>query len=294
MPRRPASPPAAQPTAAALPAADLIRAALIRAPLIGAVLAAGLALGAPAAAQSPAAAAIAPQAGPGQARTFSYAVDWGPLPLAEVTLSLEPSADGLTAAARGASLGVAAMFSRFEVEQSSAYGPEGVLHEARGRFSGRESLRRVRWDGDGAAEVLTAQEARRDPGPLTPIPAAEMADTVDPAFPVVDALNRVAQGQGCGGTWRVFDGVRRMNITLTDEGPDTLTADRDWTYAGPARRCRLSFERVGGFPPPKPDAPAERDYARLLWIAELPEGPAPVRLEVSWPLGVAVGRIDLR
>lgn len=279
MPRRPASLIPAHPIGARLP---------------GAVLAAGLALGAPAAAQSPAAAAIAPEAGPGQARVFSYAVDWGPLPLAEVTLSLEPSAEGLTASARGASLGVAAMFARFEVEQSSAYGPDGVLHEARGRFSGRDSLRRVRWDEAGAAEVIAAEEARRDPGPLTPIPEAEMADTVDPAFPVVDALNRVAQGRGCGGTWRIFDGVRRMNVTLTDEGEDLLTADRDWTYAGPARRCRLSFERVGGFPPPKPDAPAERDYARLLWIAELPEGPAPVRLEVSWPLGVAVGRIDLR
>lgn len=247
-----------------------------------------------AAAQGPAAAAIDP-AQRGAERSFAFKVDWGPVGLAEVTLDLTETPDGgAMARASGASLGLAAMFSRFTVDQNVTYTPDGhSLYVSQSRFGDTESRRVVRFPADAPPEVVEHHDPR-PPEPLTPIAPDQMTGAVDPAFPVRDALRRVEAGQGCGGVWRTFDGVRRMDITLIDEGPDMVEADRDWTYGGPALRCRLRFERIGGFPPRASDAPAETDYDRVLWIADLPDGAVPVRLRVSWPLGYATGRIDLR
>jgi hypothetical protein len=132
------------------------------------------------------------------------------------------------------------------------------------------------------------QEAR------TPIPEGELDNVLDPGAAFLALVDQVGRGEGCGGSWRLFDGVRRMNLQVVDEGREQLAADRPWTYEGPARRCRLRLSRVGGFPVDSPREAPEEAYDRILWIAPMPEGATPVRLSVDWPLGRAVGRIDLR
>lgn len=83
---------------------------------------------------------------------------------------------------------------------------------------------------------------------------------------------------------------------MSPAGSDRLDADRDWTYSGEAVRCVMRFRRVGGFPVERTGwTQEEDDVTRHVWFARLDDGRyGPVRMRVSWPLGYATARIDLR
>ncbi|MEC9435695.1 MAG: hypothetical protein VYD87_22545 [Pseudomonadota bacterium] len=283
-----------------------------------AALAVALSLGpghGPAAAQqaTPAAAPAAPAL---RDQRLSFRLDWGPAQLARIDLRLLDDGARRVAEAQGAPEGVGGVFADFELRQRGEIRADGARRfDARSRFGDEASTRAVRWGGpDAAAEVLDAGPPPE--APLTPIPPGEMSGAVSPAEAALAMLDQAAAGEGCGGLHRMFDGVRRLNMTVIDEGPDRLEADRDWTYSGPAHRCRIRFERIGGFPAEDDDAAAppargrgdrdgpsgfgrsrsrtaESDYDRLLWLAPLPGGMAPVRLRIEWPLGYVTARIDL-
>lgn len=220
---------------------------------------------------------------------LSYSVEWGPVALAEVRFVLQRGA-GVTALDAGAAtVGAADAFAGFAMQQAVRYrGPGDTLYVAiMDRGDGPEQ-RLVAWEGGVPVRV----EAPLPEEELTPIPEGEMAGTVDPAFPWLDTLDRLDAGQGCGGTYRVFDGIRRLDVTVIPAGPEALEDDRGWTYEGPAVACRLAFRRVGGFPVERETV--ESDYSRTIWFAEIGGGHVPVRLSVEWPLGYATARIDLR
>ncbi len=246
----------------------------------------------PAAAQGPAHASTRP-AGPVEgARDLLYHLDWGPVALGEFRVRHEPGETGaLTIEAR--SKGLASMlfdFTLTEATRREAGG--GRRFTINGAFGDEDYDRLVTWDPGQAPQV--EHRAGAPDEELTPVPAAALPRSVDPAAAVLAVLDQVKAGEGCAGEWAIYDGVRMMALTVRDEGLDEVEADRDWTYAGPARRCRLGIERMGGFPVDDERETEEADFSRLLWIAEMDGRPTPVRLQVSWPLGFATGRIDLR
>ncbi len=233
--------------------------------------------------------APAPAVASDTSRTLSYAVEWGPVPLAEVRFALTTAGPLTQFDAHAWSTGAADVFSSFEMRQSVRYSfPEKRVYVSAGSFGGDPKVRIVGWEG---AEVV-----RTDVPPpeeeLTPIPAGETVGTVDPAFPWLDTLARLDGGESCDATYRVYDGTRRMDITLSGLREEVLEADRGWTYAGPAVACRLTFRRIGGFSIDR--EVEEQDYERVIWFARIDGAFAPVRLRVEWPLGYATARIDLR
>ena len=245
---------------------------------------------APVAAQGPAAAST--QAGGETSRDLLYHLDWGPVALGEFRVRHEPGEAGaLTIEAR--SRGLASMLFDFTLTEATRRQPDGGRRfTMNGEFGDKDYDREVTWDPGQAPEV--EHRAGAPDEELTPVPQATLPRSVDPAAAVLAVLDRVKAGEGCAGEWAIYDGVRMMSLTVRDEGMDRVEADRDWTYAGPARRCRLGIERVGGFPVDDERETEEADFNRLLWIAEMNGHPTPVRLQVSWPLGYATGRIDLR
>lgn len=240
------------------------------------------------------AARAAPSEGPEGERRWMFHVDWGPVKLADVEIRVTAEDGRVELAGAGRSVGLAAMVADFEVSQRSVYVDGRRRYEATARWDDRDSRRRVRWDGapqDGARPSV--EVASTDPRPLTPIPSEALAGTVDPAFPVWDTLRRIERGGDCGARYAVYDGVRRFDLILEDRGRETLERDRDWTWGGEARVCRLKFERVGGFPEDAERETEESEYERLLYIGEVDGAPTPVRLRVQWPLGYATARIEL-
>lgn len=224
-----------------------------------------------------------------QRHDLAFSVEWGPVPLADVRFSLRRS-EGLTALDGSAvTVGAADLFSGVTIQQSTRYtGPGETLYVSVTDDGDGPESRIVAWK-EGAPVRIEAPPSEEE---LTPIPEGEMARTVDPGFPWLDTMQRLDAGRGCGGTYRVFDGIRRMDITVTALGTDALEDDRGWTYEGAAIACRLGFRRIGGFPVDRDVT--ESDYQRTIWFAEMDGAHVPVRLSVEWPLGYATARIDLR
>ncbi|MDF2233296.1 DUF3108 domain-containing protein [Albimonas sp. CAU 1670] len=246
----------------------------------------------PAQAQGPAAASTQPAAETAGARELLYHLDWGPVALGEFRVRHEPGdAGALTIEAR--SRGLASMLFDFSLTEATRREADGGrLFTITGEFGDRDYDRLVDWTPGQAPEVTHRAGAPDEE--LTPVPQALLPRSVDPAAAVLAVLDQIEAGKGCAGEWAIYDGVRMTALTVRDEGLDQIEADRDWTYAGPARRCRLGMERLGGYPVDDERETSEADFDRVLWIAQMDGRPTPVRLQVSWPLGYATGRIDLR
>ncbi len=223
-----------------------------------------------------------------------YHLDWGPLSLADIRISREAIPDGVRLVMDARTLGVATLFSDVLMRQTTTRIQDGPrTFRVSGMMDGEDGVREVRWPSPGARPVVTEPGPPPD-GPLTPLPEGALASAVDPGSAALLTLAQAEAGRGCGGTWRLFDGVRLMEMTVIDEGEERLVADRDWTYSGPALRCRIRLKRLGGFPADEPRETEEREYDRRLWLAPVEGDMAPVRLEIDWPLGAATARVDLR
>ena len=231
------------------------------------------------------------------ARAWRYAVDWGPAALAELSVRLTEDGDETILTGDGRGAGLLLFFSDFELSQTGRYGPEGPREFiARGRVGDERTDRRVIFaPGETPVSEVLAAPPGDDDEPRTPIPDGALMGAVDPMFPILSAMRSIDGGGGCAGDHRVYTGRSAFQMTLRDLGPEMLEADRDWTFAGPARRCSISMKRIGGFRLKSNwwDQD-EADVTRDIWFAALPGGTAPVRMQIEWPLGHAVGRIDLR
>ncbi|MGG7564677.1 DUF3108 domain-containing protein [Rhodovulum sp. DZ06] len=234
-----------------------------------------------------------------RSRALRYAVDWGPAALAEIEFRITERAGRTTLAAEARSTGLLSLFADFEAEQTALHGPAGPEEfTTRATWDDKRSARRVRFgDGPPQAETLVAPEDEDEP--RTPIPPGALDDAVDPTFPILRAMRQVERGEGCAVSHPVFTGRTAFHVTLSDMGEEALEADRSWTWSGLARRCRMAIQRIGGFKIEDDGWDQdEEDVTRDIWFGPLPEalggGIAPVRMLVEWPLGYAVGRIDLR
>ncbi|MBL8714040.1 MAG: DUF3108 domain-containing protein [Alphaproteobacteria bacterium] len=106
----------------------------------------------------------------------------------------------------------------------------------------------------------------------------------------------------CEGSFPVFDGKRRFNINLTDDGRENLAKSEYSKFSGDALRCTLKVEPVAGFKPKDKDkgwmAVQNHTEARkklpTIWFARLEEqGPVvPVRMEISSEYGAVVAHLS--
>jgi hypothetical protein len=116
--------------------------------------------------------------------------------------------------------------------------------------------------------------------------------TMDPASAVVALVANFAKTHQCQGTYKLFDGVRRYDLTLAQEGFVDLDPLQQSYYDGSATECRAEPQLLQGF-----NATAQQSQfypqAARLWLAPAVNGlPAiPVRIEARNALGLMV--IDL-
>lgn len=115
-------------------------------------------------------------------------------------------------------------------------------------------------------------------------------------------LESVQDHKTCAGSFPIFDGKRRFNITLRDDGKETLAPSKYSSFSGPALRCILKVEPVAGFK--KKDerrgwmAVQKHTEAHhklpTLWLAESRPGGAqvvPVRMEIASDYGSVVAHL---
>lgn len=105
----------------------------------------------------------------------------------------------------------------------------------------------------------------------------------------------------CEGKFPVFDGKRRFNITLTDDGKEVLAASKYSRFEGEALRCTLKVEPVAGFV--KKDQKRgwmavqnhteEHNKLPTIWLAPAGDNGQviPVRMEIASEYGSVVAHL---
>ncbi len=237
------------------------------------------------------ASAIAKQS---DASELFYRVDWGALALAELRVSVSKDQDRRVLVTKGETLGVLSLFSDWSFFQAmAAEGDRRAVFSTRS-FKGGDPYAdfKVVW-AQGRLPQVSGELGVQEDEDLTPIPEGELRDTRSPYQSIFQLAEKLARDQSCALTQRIFDGVRRYDVIVRDEGRETLDADRDWTYGGPAIKCRLIFKQIGGFSrEPSSWSTEEEQMERFLWLARLRDDLwIPVRLKVSSALGYATGRL---
>lgn len=106
----------------------------------------------------------------------------------------------------------------------------------------------------------------------------------------------------CEGSFPVFDGKRRFNITLQDAGVEKLKKTDYSGFSGEALKCTVKVEPVAGFVEKDKrrgwmaiqNHTEERNKPPTLWLARLEEnGPVvPVRMEIASSYGAVVAHLS--
>jgi hypothetical protein len=141
-------------------------------------------------------------------------------------------------------------------------------------------------DGTVAAVVSGAEE------PGVPLPTAQQtAGTLDPLTAILAIDHEIARAGSCDIRVPIFDGRRRYDLVLMDEGIERAVAPAD---AGAVRRCRIELVKIAGF---SGREVARSDHGRA-WVRAQGEGsPAlPLRIEFDskWgPITVRMAHLEL-
>jgi hypothetical protein len=171
---------------------------------------------------------------------------------------------------------------------------EGRLHPQRYATANRWSDNDKRWvrlsypaasqaPAEGAVPAVAAQPPNgEDDRPV--VPESARGGTVDPISAIYGLV--LQEAGRCDGTRRIFDGRRRYDLVAADLGAAEVPESSYAIYDGPARKCRLSIEKVDGFWT-KHDAKRRYPDTVEVWLAPVAEDlpPLPVRMEATTLIG---------
>jgi hypothetical protein len=240
------------------------------------------------------AAAMVPVSGltaPPQSLLLEYEAFAAGFPIVTFAFRLDetPSAYSLDGHIRA--VGAFRLFYRVDVRAES----EGTLtrdaaqprwHEHVFTSKGKDRVARLDYPGDGrvAAQLVPTEDSGR-PKPTE----QQTVDTLDPLSAILAMGHAVARAGRCEGTFPVFDGRRRYDLTLTDEGGERIDAAP--AYVGPVRRCQAAVLKIAGFS-------FDHDYqprttnGRVWFAAPRPGAPAlPIRIDFDGNWGLVEVRM---
>lgn len=214
---------------------------------------------------------------------LEYAVNYGPLQVLEVRTTARLDEAGYVASSEMRTVGLAGVLFPWTAGATttgarSAGGLRPISHRARGEYRGAQRTVEIDYGADGPvrAEIAPPPEAdHRDA-----VPVADRRATIDPLTATLAAVEA-----GCRGTLRIFDGRRRYDLALSDQGETDLPESTP-AYSGRARHCRARVVPGAGFwrvAAQHDERPSQID----LWIASpSPDlGPVPVYMRLSSPRG---------
>jgi hypothetical protein len=78
------------------------------------------------------------------------------------------------------------------------------------------------------------------------VPESLKRDVLDPLNGIVQIMANFAYGKGCEQTVPVYDGHRRFDILLTDEGRQKLEGEDYSVFSGEAMKCKADLAMVAG------------------------------------------------
>jgi hypothetical protein len=144
--------------------------------------------------------------------------------------------------------------------------------------NGVERLVRLDYDGGAVRAHVTPPFEKM-------LPPEQTAGTLDPASATLAAGRALAATGRCDQRIKVFDGRRRYDLVLTDEGEGRLERGLG-LYTGPAHRCRLDMIKVDEA---QRDESETKSEPAVVWFASLDPllPPLPVRIDFTSRWGLA-------
>lgn len=174
------------------------------------------------------------------------------------------------------------------------------LHKTTGVWRGKPSVTEMKYDATGRLISATSKDGAK---PATKMEinktlADGATDMLSAAVMIFDAAARKGR---CSGSFPVFDGRRKFNITLRDLGTESLKPSRYSRFSGTAMKCTVTVVPTGGFNARDrkrgwmavQSHTQARNKMPTLWLARLGKsGPAvPVRMEISSDYGSVVAHL---
>jgi hypothetical protein len=145
----------------------------------------------------------------------------------------------------------------------------------------------------GADGSVTLEDQPRTQEGEDAVARGLLAGTLDPLSAALAMIDQAARGDGCVGTFRIFDGVRRYDLTLA---PAPAGLDTPRLRAAPdakATACDAAVTLVSGFPQYALDAGMYPKTARF-WLARGIIGSSPTLLRMEAQSGLGRMRVDFR
>lgn len=221
-------------------------------------------------------------------------------PAATLTVRLEEWDAGYRIRGEAHTNGIADWLMHYQMltESDGTVVPDGLkpaLHET--TSIGRSYRRVSHLDySSGVVEAMLTPPPKPDDRRMTP---EDVAGTVDPLTAVLSAGRVLAATGSCTQRIKVFDGRRRYDLVLKDEGEEALPPGFG-VFSGSARHCSLEMAKFSGalFMGKPADAPtglAKKHTPIDVWLAPPWPGasPLPVRLDFHSTWGPATVRLSV-
>lgn len=187
---------------------------------------------------------------------------------------------------------------------TSGHSEDGVLKPttavSRSSWNNKESVTELDFDPNGNW-TKTTKKAGKHVVVKRDTKEELTKDAVDMLTGALLAMQNAKNTEKCDGSFPVFDGKRRFNITLKDDGKDMIEKNRYSSFSGVALRCTLKVEPVAGFK--KADSSRgwmavqnhteERNKAPTIWFARIDEKSpvVPVRMEIASAYGSVIAHL---
>ncbi|UCH75844.1 MAG: DUF3108 domain-containing protein [Rhodospirillales bacterium] len=108
---------------------------------------------------------------------------------------------------------------------------------------------------------------------------SERRGTMDPMSAVTAIVDQMAAGTACQGSFPVFDGKLRYDVTARMGNPGELKGNKYMMYRGQAARCDLVLKAIDGFEeeeyrgsPRERGAPSDDTITLTMWFASPTNG----------------------
>jgi len=161
-------------------------------------------------------------------------------------------------------------------------------------YKSKANIAETAWSEDG--KIATA---KTDPPPdldeVYPINAAMLRDVTDPFSAMMTMLDRLKAGHPCEGSFQIFDGRRRAELTFSDLGTETLEPDRNFAFGGHTRVCGIESNPIGGHRrKSRLNQQTDKPPKTRAYVAELAKDVlVPVRIENDLFFGRLVTRLNM-
>ncbi|HWK43706.1 MAG TPA: DUF3108 domain-containing protein [Stellaceae bacterium] len=128
-------------------------------------------------------------------------------------------------------------------------------------------------------------------GALTPVTPDMLIGTVDPLSGILGLARAVASGERCDRRVAVFDGRRRYDLVFEEAGTETLEPTSRSLFSGVARRCKMAFNRLGGYPVDTSKRVTGNDG--MIWFATILPNTPPVPVLIMFDGRFGMSRVYL-